>query len=98
MDVCTLEDKRILVLYKDSIICESKLSKSNKTHKKEKQIEDLLNNREYAFDVKKAPAALFITSRRKTKYVPPPGHPWRKFKFGKRFKEVVAAAKVNISK
>jgi len=97
VDVCTTEDKRIFVLYKDSIICESKLSKSNKTHKKEKQIESLLNNREYAFDVKKAPAALFITSRRKTKYVPPPDHPWRRFNFGKCSKEVDAAAKVNIS-
>ena len=98
VDVCTTEDKRIFVLYKDSIICESKLSKSNKTHKKEKQIEDLLNNREYAFDVKKAPAALFITSRRKTKYVPAPDHPWRRFNFGRRSKEVDVAAKVNISK
>lgn len=93
VDVCTLEDKRIFVLYKDSIICESKLSKSNKTHKKEKQIRDLLNNREYAFDVKKAPAALYITFRRKTKYVPPQDHPWRRFEFGKRSKEVNTRAK-----
>jgi hypothetical protein len=93
VDVCTLENKRIFVLYKDSIICESKLSKSNKIHKKEKQIETLLNNREYAFDVKKTPAALFIISRVKNKHVPSPDHPWRKFKFGKRSKEVGAKVK-----
>ena len=64
VDVCILEDNRIIVMYKGSIICESKLSKNNKTLKKEKKIETLLNTRDY-FDIPKK------------KYIPPPNHPWR---------------------
>lgn len=45
--VCLLEDSRIYVLYSGKVIAESKLSKSNKIVKKDKEIEELLNAREY---------------------------------------------------
>jgi len=48
VDVCILEDDRILVVYKGSVIAESKLSKNNKVIEKERKIEDFLNSREYA--------------------------------------------------
>ena len=73
VDVCILENNRILILYKGSVIAESKLSKNNKVFKQEKKIENLLNLRDY-FDIP-----------RKT-YIPPPDHPWRKFKFGRKSK------------
>lgn len=73
VDVCILEDNRILILYKGSVIAESKLSKNNKVFKQEKKIENLLNLRDY-FDI---PRKI---------YVPPPDHPWRKFKFGRKSK------------
>ncbi len=47
VDVCILEDNRILILYKGSVIAKSKLSKNNKILKKEHKIEQLLNTREY---------------------------------------------------
>lgn len=47
VDVCILEDNRILILYKGSVIAKSKLSKNNKILKKEHKIEQLLNAREY---------------------------------------------------
>ena len=47
VEVCILEDNRILVVYKGSIIAESKLSKSNKIIKKERKIEKFLDAREY---------------------------------------------------
>jgi hypothetical protein len=47
LDVCILEDSRILILYRGSIICQSKLSKNNKICKKEKKIKNLLNFRDY---------------------------------------------------
>ncbi len=47
VDVCILEDDRILVVYKGSVIAESKLSKNNKVIEKERKIEDFLNSREY---------------------------------------------------
>jgi hypothetical protein len=78
--VCILEDNRIFVVYKDKVIAESKLSKDNKILKKEKEIEDLLNFREYFPQPRKI-------------YIPPPGHPWRKFKFGKSVRAVATAAK-----
>jgi len=68
VDVCLLEDKRIFVLYKGSVIAESKLSKNNKLLQKEKKIEKLLNNREYAFRPKR------------TIYKPPKNHPWHTFR------------------
>ncbi len=70
VDVCILEDKRILVLYKGVVICESKLSDNNKIRRQEKKVEEVLNLREY-----------FTPER--TKYVPPPSHPWRKPLFAK---------------
>lgn len=84
VDVCILEDNKILVFYKGSIIWQSKLSKNNKIFKKEKKIENLLNFREY-----------FAPPRKN--YVPPPDHPWRKFKFGRKFK-LFDNSKFNISK
>lgn len=38
--VCILEDSRILLIYKDSVIAESKLSKDNKIIEKEREIEE----------------------------------------------------------
>jgi len=84
VDVCILEDNRILILYKGSIICQSKLSKNNKIYKKEKKIKNLLNFREYF-------------SQPRKKYIPPPDHPWRKFKFGRKSK-IFDTSKFNISK
>jgi hypothetical protein len=47
VDVCLLEDKRIFVTYKGKVIVESKLSKNNKVIKKDKEVEEFLNAREY---------------------------------------------------
>jgi len=47
VDVCILEDDRILVVYKGSVIAESKLSKNNKVIEKEGKIEEFLDAREY---------------------------------------------------
>lgn len=47
VDVCLLEDNRIFVLYKGKVVTESKLSPHNKIIKKEHQIEQFLNKREY---------------------------------------------------
>ena len=80
VDVCILEDNRIFVVYKDKVIAQSKLSKNNKILKKEKEIEDLLNSRQYFPQPRKI-------------HIPPPGHPWRNFKFGKSLKPVATAAK-----
>jgi hypothetical protein len=48
VDVCILDDRRIYVVYKDSIIAVSKLSKNKRKSKTERQIESLLNAREYS--------------------------------------------------
>lgn len=48
VDVCLLEDNRIYVLYHDKVVAESRLSKSNKIIKKDKEAEELLSSREYA--------------------------------------------------
>jgi len=77
VDVCLLEDHRIFVLYKDKIIAESKLSEENKIVKKERQIEELLNKREYA------PLPKLESRSRGTIYRPPKDHPWRRFVYGK---------------
>ncbi len=47
IDVCILQSGRVLVMYKGEMICESKLSKNNKTIEKDQRIEDILNAREY---------------------------------------------------
>lgn len=83
VDVRILEDNRIFVLYKGSTICESKLSKNNKILKKEKEIEGLFNLREYFKQPRKI-------------YIPPPNHPWKRFRFGRRFGPVDATTKINI--
>jgi len=64
VDVCILEDNRLIALYKGAIICQAVLSKNNKTLKREKQIENLLNLRDY-FEIPRI------------KYVPQKNHPWR---------------------
>lgn len=74
VDVCLLEDNRIFVLYKDTIIVETTLSKDNKAMKKEKKIERLLSQREYL--PVKIPSVKVKTSR--PVYIPPTTHPWRK--------------------
>jgi len=63
---CILEDNRIFVLYKNNIICTSKLSKNNKILTRAKKIEKILDLSEY-FDVPKK------------KHIPPKDHPWRKW-------------------
>jgi len=72
VDVCILDDRRILVVYKGQIIAESQLAKNNKILKKEKRIKKLLNQREY------------YTVPVRNIYRPPANHPWRKFVHGKR--------------
>ena len=72
IDVCLLEDRRILVVYKGQIIAESQLDKNNKILKQEKLMEKLLNQREYH------------TVPVRNIYRPPAHHPWRKFVYGKR--------------
>lgn len=73
VDACLLENNKIFVLYKDSVIAESALSKNNKVTVKERKIEKLLNNREYVFTVAK--------TRPKRTYKPvAPNHPWHFFK------------------
>lgn len=47
VDVCLLEDKRIFVTYKGKVIVASKLSKNNRVLKKDKEVEEFLNAREY---------------------------------------------------
>ncbi|NQT22592.1 MAG: ISNCY family transposase [Candidatus Omnitrophica bacterium] len=77
VDVCLLEDKRIIVLYKDHVVAESTLSKNNKIVKKERKIEKILNQREY----------VFLLHENKPKRgnprpkIPGKEHPWRKFPF-----------------
>lgn len=72
---CLLEDNRIYIIYKANVIAESKLSKNNKIIKKDKQIEEFLNHREYA--------PLLTKSSKTTNFKPKiPGkdHPWRNLK------------------
>ena len=87
VDVCLLEDKRIFVLYKDTIIAESILSKNNKVLKKDKEIEQLLSSREYVSVLPKTNKKL-----QRTIYHPPQNHRWRRFAYGKGklFKETLA--------
>ena len=47
VDVCLLEDNRLFVLYKNTILVESKLQTNNKTVKRKFEIENLLNQRQY---------------------------------------------------
>lgn len=48
VEICILPDRRLYILYKGSIIAESKLSKNKRKTRRERQIESLLNAREYA--------------------------------------------------
>jgi len=89
VEVCLLEDKRIVVVYKGSVIAESKLSKNNKVLRKEKKIEKLLNDREYVFTV--------VKTRTRRVYKPQAKHhPWHSFRLkgSKHF----SSLNVNISK
>jgi len=76
VDVCLLENNKIFVLYKGSVVAESRLSKNNKVIQKEKKIERLLNNREYV-------PILAKPKSKRTIYKPTENHPWRKFIYGK---------------
>lgn len=67
VDVCIFEDNSLLTLYNNKIICSIILSKNTKTYKKERRIETIINSKEYI-------------PNRKTPYIPPPDHPWRKFR------------------
>ncbi|MEO0228271.1 MAG: hypothetical protein ABIL70_09515, partial [candidate division WOR-3 bacterium] len=77
VEVYLLEDNRIFVLYKNQVIAESMLSKDNKTIKRERRIEKILNQREYIQN---------ITGFQKTPWIPPKNHPWRGFVYGKKGK------------
>jgi len=74
VDVCLLEDKRILVLYEDRIIAETILSKETSMIRKEQQKEELLQQRHYL------PFERTPVKKRLQKSIPPPSihHPWRK--------------------
>jgi len=75
VDVCLLEDNRIFVLYKGSVIAEALLSKKNKVVKKEKQIEKILNTRKY----------VFVYDKPKT-HKPNGNHPWHSLRLrGSRY-------------
>jgi hypothetical protein len=71
VDVCLLEDHRILVAYQEQIIAEAKLAQNNKQRKQQKATDKILNQREY-----------HIVPLRNI-YHPPAHHPWRKFSYGK---------------
>jgi hypothetical protein len=70
VDVCLLEDKRIFVLYKGSVIAKAVLSKNNKVILKEQRIEKLLNNREY----------IFVLTKPRLYKPQPANHPWHAFR------------------
>jgi hypothetical protein len=71
VDVCLLDDQRILIAYQKQIIAESQLDPNNKISKQEKLMAKILNQREYH----KVPYRKI--------YRPPTDHPWRKFIYGK---------------
>ena len=87
VDVCLLEDNRIFVLYKDTVIAESMLSKDNKLLKKDKEVEKLLSSREYISISPNKNKKL-----QRTIYRPSQNHKWRRFVYGKGklFKETLA--------
>lgn len=70
VDVCILEDDRILILCNRKIIGKATLSPNGKRYKKEQTKEKITQSR------------TDCTAPKKT-YIPPPNHPWRKFKLGK---------------
>jgi len=76
VDVCLMEDNRIFVTYRGQIIAESKLSKNNRVIKKDKEIEQILNNREYV-----TISTMPNTRLRKNGYPPSINHPWRTMRF-----------------
>ena len=73
VDVYLLENKQILVLYKGKVIAESKLSNNNKVIKKDKEVEEFLNHREYVPLFKRSPKANNFRPK-----VPEKEHFWRK--------------------
>ncbi len=87
VNVCLLDNNKIFVLYKDTAIAESILSKNNKLLKKDKEIEKLLSSREY---IPLLPAKNKKLQR--SIYHPPQNHKWRRFIYGKGklFKETLA--------
>jgi len=87
VNTCLLDDNRIFVLYKNTVIAESTLSKNNNLLRKDKQIEALLSSREYGSIL---PGKNNRSQR--TVYHPPQNHKWRRFTYGKGklFKETLA--------
>jgi hypothetical protein len=71
VDVGLLEDNRILVLYKDTVVAESRLSKNNKVLLRERKIETLLNKRNYA---------LALARHKRIYNKPDKNHPWHAFR------------------
>lgn len=78
VDVCLLEDHRIVVLYKNQVIAESVLPQDNKIAKKQRRIEKILNQREYIQNIIGLP---------KTLWIPPKNHLWRRFVDGNKCQE-----------
>jgi len=70
IEVCILEDNRVLLLLNQKLIGEATLATDGKRYKKEQTIKNTFNLRTYFVPTKKT-------------YIPPPDHPWRKFKLGK---------------
>jgi transposase InsO family protein len=70
VEVCILEDNRVLLLFNHKLIGESTLATDGKRYKKEQTKDKITCLRTY------------FTTPKKT-YIPPPNHPWRKFKLGK---------------
>ena len=69
VQVCQLEDERILVLHKNRIIAESTVNKKAKVAKRVQKIEKLLNQREYIKPKK--------TDWPEKARISAPDHPWR---------------------
>lgn len=76
VNVCLLQNSKIIVLYKNHVIAESILTKANKHLTKERKTEKLLNHRKYLFFIQKNKPG-----KRNSK-PPTPGkhHPWRTLK------------------
>ena len=70
VEVCILEDNRILLLFHHKLIGEATLATDDKRYHKQQTIKKSLNLRIYFAPMKNT-------------YIPPPDHPWRKFKLGK---------------
>lgn len=90
VDVCLMEDNRILVVYKGKIIAETLLGKDNRIIKMQKKIEKLLDQREYI----PVGSSLPVRKSVRTHYKPPRDHPWNKsFSLWIKRREMIKAKK-----